>query len=269
MRLFSIGVLSKNYGCQIFELENLKNPCAPVPVRYSWDDTCWNQISGLSTKSRLPGNTPHAFSSSSGVRNHFPLPLIFYGINKRLFFFSEGQNKGSKELVNYFGVNMTSVNKSGAPAESCSTLCGMCWSCVFAPEPPGSARCLWTVSDELRRNLVVGLILRCTSVNVLQTIQEALSFTSWDYFNYDRSESRTCVLHFSSAKNQAWDVKPEGLDVAEIWAWFTGSSHATKSRYLLRLFSFCDSELLRMAANLTNVLLVRQRRGLLQMDGKD
>lgn len=160
---------------------------------------------------------------------------------------------------------MTSVS----PAEHCSTLCGMCSSCVFAPEPPGSARCLWTVSDELRRNFIVGLILRCTSVDVLQTIREALSFTSWDFFNYGRSESLTCVQNnLSSSRNRASGGKPLGLEVNEIWDWFTGSSDVTKSRYLLRLFSFCDSELLRMAANLTNVLLVRQQRGLLQIDGK-
>lgn len=165
---------------------------------------------------------------------------------------------------------MTSVNESETPAERCSTLCGMCASCVFAPEPPGSARCLWTVSDELRRNFIVGLILRCTSVNLLQSIQEALSFTSWDFFNYGRSESLICVQNnLSSTRNRASDEKPLGLEVNEIWDWFTGSSDMTKSRYLLRLFSFCDSELLRMAANLTNVLLVRQQRGLLQIDGKE
>lgn len=170
--------------------------------------------------------------------------------------------------MNHFGLNMTSVNKSETPSERCSTLCGMCSSCVFAPEPPGSARCLWTVSDELRRNFIVGLILRCTSVHVLQTIQEALSFTSWDFFNYGRSESLTCVQNIPSTRNQASDGKPPGPEVNEIWDWFTGTSELTKSRYLLRLLSFCDSELLRMAANLANVLLVRHQRGLLQIDGK-
>lgn len=158
---------------------------------------------------------------------------------------------------------MTSLNERG----SCtSTLCGMCWSCVFAPEAPESARGPWTVSDELRRSFVVGLMLRCTSVNVLQTIQEALSFTSWDFFNYGRSESLTCL---SSPRTRASDGKPAGPEVKEVWDWFTGTSDMTKSLYLLRLFSFCDSELLLMAANLTNVLLVRQQRELLQKDGKE
>lgn len=163
---------------------------------------------------------------------------------------------------------MTSVNEP--PAERCSTGCGMCSSCVFAPEPPGSAGCLWALSDELRRNFIVGLILRCTSVDVLQTVRDALSFTSWDFFNYGRSESLTCLQSsLSGTRNRASGGNPPGLDVSGIWDWFTGSTDVTKSRYLLRLFSFCDSELLRMAANLTNVLLLRQQRGLLQIDGKE
>lgn len=162
---------------------------------------------------------------------------------------------------------MTSVDEP--PAERCSTLCGMCSSCVFAAEP-GSARGLWTLSDQLRRNFIVGLILRCTSVDVLQTIRDALSFTSWDFFNYGRSETLTYVQNnLSGTRNRESDGKPLGLDVSGTWDWFTGSTDVTKSRYLLRLFSFCDSELLRMVANLTNVLLARQERGLLQIDGKE
>lgn len=163
---------------------------------------------------------------------------------------------------------MTSVAESESAAEPCPTLCGLCSSCVFAPEPPGSG--LWTVTDELRRTFIVGLILRCTRASVLLTIQEALSFTSWDFFNYGRSESLTCDRsNLSRSRKRASGGKAQGPEVDEIWDWFTGGSDATKSRYLLRLFSFCDSELLRMAANLTNVLLARQQRGLLPIDGKE
>lgn len=161
---------------------------------------------------------------------------------------------------------MKSVSDSKSPAELCSTLCGMCPSCVFAPEPPGSEHCLWTASDQLRRDFIVALVLRCKSVSVLQTIQEALSFTSWTLFNYGRSErfqnSPTSVRKPASAG------KPLGLDVEKIWDWFDSTSDLTKSRYILRLFSFCDLELLRMAANLSNVLLVRQQRENRHKEGK-
>lgn len=165
---------------------------------------------------------------------------------------------------------MKSVNDGKTPTERCSALCGMCPSCVFAPEPPGSDHCLWTATDDLRRKFIVGLILRCTSVNVLQTVREALRFTSWALFNYGRSESLSGVENNpSSTRNRAAEGKPLGLDVNGIRDWFTSSSDTTKLRYILRLLSFCDSELLRMAANLTSVLLVRQQRGLVHTDGKE
>lgn len=165
---------------------------------------------------------------------------------------------------------MNSVNDSETPAERCSTLCGMCPSCVFGPNPPGSDRRLWTVNDDLRRKFIVGLILRCTSVKVLQTVQEALRFTSWTLFNHVRSEIPSCIeIRLARTGTRVSDGEPLGLDVNKIFDWFTSSSDMTKTRFILRLFLLCDSELLRMAANLTNVLLARQQQGLTQIDGKE
>lgn len=162
---------------------------------------------------------------------------------------------------------MDSVNDSEG---RCSTLCGMCPSCVFGPEPPGSDRCLWTANNDLRRKFIVGLILRCqgSSVKVLQTVQEALRFTSWTFFNHLRSVVPSST-EIRLARTGTRDGEPLGLDLNKIFDWFTSSSDTTKSRFLLRLFLFCDSELLRMAANLANVLLVRQQQGLTQTDGKE
>lgn len=165
---------------------------------------------------------------------------------------------------------MNSVDDSETPAERCSTLCGMCPACVFGPEPPDSDPCLWTVHNDLRRKFIVGLILRCTSVKVLQTIQEALRFTSWTLFSQVRSEIPSCIeIRLARTRARASDGEPLGLDVNKIFDWFTTSSDTTKLRFILRLFSLCDSELLRMAANLTNVLLARQQQGLTQIDGKE
>lgn len=114
----------------------------------------------------------------------------------------------------------------------------------------------------------MGLIAGCTSVGVLQTIQEALRFTSWTLYNHVRSEGQSGIEDRpAGVRTPAADGTPLGLDVEEIWDWFSSSSDLTKSRFILRLFSLCDSELLRMAANLTNVLLVRQQQG--HIDGKE
>lgn len=149
-------------------------------------------------------------------------------------------------------------------ADGCLSLCGMCPSCAFAPRPPGSARCLWGVSDQLRRRFVVKLILRCTS-RVLRDIQAALDVASWTVFTYARSSRPSFP---QGPPSRSTDVKPLDVDVKEILAWFGSSPDSIKSRYLLALFMRCDSDLLRMIANLTSVLLIRQKRGFLQFNGK-
>ncbi|XP_070783545.1 F-box and WD repeat domain containing protein 10B [Enoplosus armatus] len=152
-------------------------------------------------------------------------------------------------------------------AEGCVNMCGMCPSCAFAPTPPGSVQCLWKVSDEFKRRFVVELLLRCRNIHVLETMQSVLGVTSWTLFTYARSRSPTSPEEYPCrSTDRALCGKPLGMDMNEIWDWFSSSPDWMKSRYLCRLFSLCDSELLRMVANLTSVLLVRQKRGFLQFN---
>uniref|UniRef100_A0A671YGM8 F-box and WD repeat domain containing 10 n=1 Tax=Sparus aurata TaxID=8175 RepID=A0A671YGM8_SPAAU len=130
-----------------------------------------------------------------------------------------------------FGRSVPACELSCNPG-GCLNMCGMCPSCAFAPRPPGSIQCLWKVSDGFRR----------------------------------RSSSPTCPPghRCHSVDTGRGRGSPAGVDVKEIWDWFGSSPDWIKSRYLCRVLSFCDPELLRMVANLTSVLLVRQNRGSLQ-----
>nr|XP_046232611.1 F-box/WD repeat-containing protein 10 [Scatophagus argus] len=151
--------------------------------------------------------------------------------------------------------------------DGCLSMCGMCPSCAFAPKPPGSTQCLWRVSDEFKRRFVVGLVLRCQSSKVLERIQTMLSVTSWTLLTYARSRSPTSPQDYPRrSADPGREGKPLGLDINGIWDWFNSSPDWIKSRYLFCLFSLCDSELLRMVANLSSVLLVRQKRGFLQLN---
>ncbi|XP_074518693.1 F-box and WD repeat domain containing protein 10B [Halichoeres trimaculatus] len=146
----------------------------------------------------------------------------------------------------------------------CGTMCGMCPSCVFAVNPPGFVRCLWKVSDDFKRRFLVGLLSRCRDVQILENIQRMLGATSWTLFTYSRSRSLTSPEHHPRpARDRGQDGRPACVDLNGIWSWFNSSTEWLKLRYLCRLFSFCDSELLRMVSNFTSVLLVRQRRGFL------
>ncbi|XP_044035328.1 F-box/WD repeat-containing protein 10 [Siniperca chuatsi] len=168
-----------------------------------------------------------------------------------------------------FGRSVSACELNYKTAEGCLSMCGMCPSCVFAPNPPGSIHCLWKVSDEFKRRFVVELLLRCRNIQVLQRIQSVLGVTSWTLFTYARSRSPTSPQDYPSRSNvtdRALYGKPLGMDMNGIWNWFSSSPDCIKARYLCRLFSLCDSELLRIVANLTSVLLVRQKRGFLQFN---
>lgn len=149
-------------------------------------------------------------------------------------------------------------------------MCGMCPSCAFAPTPPASTRRVWKVSDEFKRMFLVELLLRCRNTRVLEGIHGVLAVaTSGTLFTYARSRRPTSPRDYPRrAADPRPDEKPLGMDVNEIWHWFNSSPEWKQSSYLCRLFSLCDCELLRMAANLTSVLLVRQKRGFLQFNGK-
>ncbi|KAM6964696.1 F-box/WD repeat-containing protein 10 [Tautogolabrus adspersus] len=109
------------------------------------------------------------------------------------------------------------------------------------------------------------LLLRCRNVKMLESIQRVLSVTSWTLFTYSRSRSPTSPQH----PDRIPTGRPVGLDLKKIWDWFNSSTEWLKLRYFCRLFSFCDSEMLCMVANLTSVLLVRQKRGFLQCNASN
>uniref|UniRef100_A0A8D3DFB1 Uncharacterized protein n=1 Tax=Scophthalmus maximus TaxID=52904 RepID=A0A8D3DFB1_SCOMX len=130
--------------------------------------------------------------------------------------------------------------------------------CVSAA--PGSPQCLWTGTDDLRRRFVAGLLLRCTSVRLLEHIQRMLDVTSWSLFAYARTRSaaRPRGRPRPRPRSSLPQEEPRGAGLTEIWGWFSGSPHWVKSHYLSRVFSRCDPELLHMAFNLAGVLLVRE-----------
>ncbi|XP_030611453.1 F-box/WD repeat-containing protein 10 isoform X2 [Archocentrus centrarchus] len=163
--------------------------------------------------------------------------------------------------------NASAEEANTETAEGCLSLCGMCPSCVFAPKPPGSSRCLWKVSDEFKRRFMLALLLRCRSVKALESIQGVLrGATSWTLHTYARSRRPLSPpYHPFHCSQPALDGEPLGVNVKEIWQWFSSSPDWVKLSYVCRIFSRCDSELLQMVSNLTNVLLVRQKRGFLQL----
>ncbi|XP_026207544.1 CMT1A duplicated region transcript 1 protein [Anabas testudineus] len=166
-----------------------------------------------------------------------------------------------------FGRTASVCELNSGTAEGCASMCGVCAPCVFAPKPPGFTQCSWKVSDEFKRRFVLELLLRCRNLPVLANIQNVLGVTSWTWFTYARSRSPGSPQHNPNrSAERAPDGKPLGTNMNKIWDWFSSSPDWIQSRYLCRILSRCDPELLRMVSNLSSVLLIRHKRRFLQFN---
>ncbi|KAM9774050.1 F-box/WD repeat-containing protein 10 [Syngnathus typhle] len=140
--------------------------------------------------------------------------------------------------------------------------CGMCPSCLFlvsrtSESSPRSLN-LWKISDESRRSFIVGILLRCRSVPVLENIQNSLRLTSWNLLSYAPSKGNTLPELYARLDRK---TRPAPL-IREIWEWFNESPEWVQTRYLCLLLLRCDPELLSMVKNLISVVMTRLRREL-------
>ncbi|XP_068162132.1 F-box and WD repeat domain containing protein 10B [Antennarius striatus] len=152
---------------------------------------------------------------------------------------------------------------SAREMNSCVNACGICQVCVFSRKSPGSTHRVWKVSDGFKRRFLLGLILRCRDIGVLQSVQTTLRLTSWSLFAYARSKRPIRPQDYPT-RNSEPNGNPPSVDTNEMWDWFDSSPNWIKTHYICNLLSRCDLELLCMVANLTNVLLVSQKQALLQ-----
>lgn len=160
-----------------------------------------------------------------------------------------------------FRTSLSVQDVKGTRGGRCPNMCGVCPPCVFAPEPPGSVHCLWTLSDGFKRTFILELILRCRDVQVLQEVLATLGVVMWNLFTYARSETPRCPRN-SLSSERGLGRTPLGADVTWIWDWFSDSPDLIKTGYLLRIFSRCDLELLRAVVNMSSVFLARLKRAL-------
>uniref|UniRef100_A0A3Q2XC20 Uncharacterized protein n=1 Tax=Hippocampus comes TaxID=109280 RepID=A0A3Q2XC20_HIPCM len=139
------------------------------------------------------------------------------------------------------------------------------WKSNFLLRPPDgrmwrlTAECL-EISDGSRRSFVVGLLVRCGSVPVLENIQSSLRLTSWNLLSFAPTKGKTLPELYARLDCK---TRPSPL-IREIWEWFDRSPEWVQTRYLCLLLLQCDPELLSMANNLIGVVVTRLQR---QLDG--
>ena len=149
------------------------------------------------------------------------------------------------------------------------TFCGSCTSCRFTTKLTESTRWLSRAGESTKRTFLIGLLVRCKSVPVLESIRGVLQVTFGKDFTYTRSKRPSLaedVMTLSS--DRALGGKLSSADVMETLNWFSCSHDWVKSSYLLSVLSLCDTGLLHMLANLNDVLLAREQRECLLQNGE-
>ncbi|CAL8283038.1 unnamed protein product [Merluccius merluccius] len=151
--------------------------------------------------------------------------------------------------------------------------CGRCAPCRLAAALADSAAWMARASRAAKGAFLAGLLARCRSVAVHEGIRDGLRATSGKDLTYARSKRPGSADDVTTTTTTAmmttrWSRQPSGADMAETFSWFSRSPDWVKSSYVTRVLSLCDTGLLRVLANLNDVLLARQRRACLVRHGE-
>ncbi|KAK6301661.1 hypothetical protein J4Q44_G00277140 [Coregonus suidteri] len=171
---------------------------------------------------------------------------------------------GSKEQSGY---RVDTMDKLCCKKENAHfNICGNCQSCIFTSKLHDSTQWMSRAGDAPKRRFLTGILVRCKSVEILETIQRVLQVTFGKDFTYTRSRQKPSVPEDMTtwSQDRALDTKLLGMEMVDTWDWFSRSHHWTKYNYLLGILSLCETELLHMLGNMTSVLIVRAKRAFLQ-----
>ncbi|XP_073774886.1 F-box and WD repeat domain containing protein 10B isoform X3 [Danio rerio] len=142
-------------------------------------------------------------------------------------------------------------------------ICGRCQTCILSEQLHHIAEWINKAGWDSRKRFITGILVRCQSLQILESLQSVLQVTSGKDYTYARSRALPEDTMWSMDGGGP-DGKIHGLDVLETWEWFRKSPDWTKSKYVLGLLTLCDTHLLHMLGNLVRVLIIWEKHRFLQ-----
>lgn len=138
-------------------------------------------------------------------------------------------------------------------------------SCHYTTKLYNSTQWLTKAGETAKRRFLTGILVRCQSLEILESVHNVLQVTLGKDFTYTRSRGKAGDMATPSSitsSNSAPDAKLLGKEMFSTWEWFKNSPNLTKTNYLLGLLAFCDADLLHMLGNLARVLMAREKRNI-------
>ncbi|XP_030063946.1 CMT1A duplicated region transcript 1 protein [Microcaecilia unicolor] len=146
---------------------------------------------------------------------------------------------------------------AGSPIPFCET----CETCILSSKVSFTKEWFQRAGETSKRKFVTGILHRFNSSDLLAYTERLLRPTLGKDFTYSRSRINPGLPEdlgvFGS--DRALDKKMLAQAMLETWEWFKQGTYWTKANYSLQLLRLCHPDLLRIAANLIHVLLVRDR----------
>ncbi|KAJ8363117.1 hypothetical protein SKAU_G00119480 [Synaphobranchus kaupii] len=140
--------------------------------------------------------------------------------------------------------------------------CGSCQSCICVTKLRDTTQWLMHARGALKLKFLTGVLLRCKSVDILESTQKIIQVALGKDFTYARSRQKPrfqSALTTRRSHNGTIDGKSFQTQFLETWDWFGCSKYWVKANYILGLLSLCDTQLLPALGNLIRVLIARER----------
>lgn len=140
--------------------------------------------------------------------------------------------------------------------------CGSCQSCICVNKLQETTQWLVQAGGALKLKFLMGILIRCKSVDILESTQKIIQVALGKDFTYARSRQKAKVPDrlTTSYRDRTIDKKWFGTKVLETWDWFSGSQYGVKANYIIGLLSSCETDLLQSLGNLIRVLIQREKQ---------
>nr|XP_033816684.1 CMT1A duplicated region transcript 1 protein [Geotrypetes seraphini] len=146
-------------------------------------------------------------------------------------------------------------------ASSPIPLCESCETCILSSKVSFTKEWFQRAGETSKKKFVIGIVHRFNSSELLAYIERLLQPTLGKDFTYSRSRINPSLAEDLGAfdSDRALDKKMLRQAMLETWEWFKHGTYWTKANYSLQLLRLCHPDLLRIAANIIHVLLIRER----------
>ena len=148
-----------------------------------------------------------------------------------------------------------------------ATVCGNCETCSLIRKIKHVEEWFQRVGTQSKRRLVLGLVRRFHSLDLLHYITQLLQPLLGKDFTYARARTKPSLQtdRATMSADRALNANEIERELSSTWDWFQSSNYWTKSNFILTLLQWCEAHLLYIVGTQAKTLLASERRANIQI----